>query len=187
MALRSALERASVAVASGFYLSYIPVKLAGARRPLQEGRTAALRGRRFLARRHWTGSGLIGTACGLILVPLIPGQGAGCAFFMIGAIAASCWLCGVAERVLNRHDDQRIILDEAVGYWTAIAFLPRTPAVLAAAFVLFRVFDAGKIPPVNLLARLPGGIGVVADDVGAGLIANIILQGSLRLWPGVLA
>lgn len=163
MAVKTPLgDRLSVAVATGFYLSYIPVKLAG-------------------GRERWTGSGLIGTVVGLALLPLLPQAGPASAVFLAAAIGASCWICGIAERVLKRHDDQRIILDEIVGFWTAVAFLPRTPRVLLAAFVLFRIFDAMKIPPVNLLARLPRGYGIVADDIGAGLIANLLIQGALHL------
>ena len=57
-----------------------------------------------------------------------------------------------------------------------MAFLPRGAAWLAAGFVLFRVFDAVKLAPYRWLERLPGGWGVVMDDVGAGVVANLILQ-----------
>ncbi|MCH8898497.1 MAG: phosphatidylglycerophosphatase A [Chloroflexi bacterium] len=94
-------ERCAVAVATGFYLSYIPVKLAG-------------------RRTWWTGSGLLGTAQGLALAPLIPRAGLAAAVFLTAAIALSSWISGVAERVLGHHDDQRIILDEIVGFWPLI-------------------------------------------------------------------
>lgn len=168
MAVRSSVgDQCAVAVATGFYLSYIPVKLAG-------GRT------------WWTGSGLLGTAQGLALAPMIPRSGPFAAIFLTAAIALSSWICGIAERVLNHHDDQRIILDEIVGFWTAIIFLPRTPFLLVSAFVLFRFFDATKLPPVNWLARLPGGAGVVADDIGAGIITNLLIHGAIILWPQIL-
>jgi len=54
---------------------------------------------------------------------------------------------------------------------------------MLAAFALFRLFDAAKPPPIGRLERLPGGIGVVMDDVGAGLLANLLLtagRGFLR-------
>jgi phosphatidylglycerophosphatase A len=63
-----------------------------------------------------------------------------------------------------------------VGYWVAAAWLPRTWQAGLAAFVLFRFFDSVKLPPSRWLERLPGGAGVVMDDVGAGIV-SIVLAG----------
>jgi len=57
--------------------------------------------------------------------------------------------------------------------WTAAALLPRRAAPLAAAFLLFRLLDSVKLPPYRWLEKLPGGLGVVFDDVGAGIFANV--------------
>lgn len=166
---RRCADAAATALATGFYLSYIPSKLIG-----------------FFgvpASRKWTGAGLIGTAEGLLAVPLLPAEPALFGTVLSLAIAASCWICGRAEEVLGVHDDPRIVLDEVVGYWTAIAFLPRTGRILAAAFVLFRILDSVKLPPYRWLERLPGGVGVVADDVGAAVVANVIVRVLLNYWP----
>jgi phosphatidylglycerophosphatase A len=148
------MRRAAVFLATGAYLSYIPGKLAG-----RDGK--------------WTGAGFIGTLEGLALLPLLPVSGPG--FWVAVAVATvlACWICGVAEGGLGRHDDSRIVLDEIVGMWYAAALLPRAWAPLAAAFVLFRFFDSVKLPPYKWLERLPGGAGIVLDDVGAGLFANV--------------
>lgn len=157
------LNAAAVALATGLYLSYIPVKLFGIKK--------------------WTGAGFIGTLEGLILFPILPEKAP--VFFVVlaSAIVLSCWLCGRAEKALGHHDDPRIILDEIVGYWTAVAFLPRTPYVLAAGFILFRFFDVVKLAPYRRLERLPGGWGIVADDVGAGIAANILARGLIFYAP----
>lgn len=163
------IDAAATALATGFYLSYIPSKLIGF-----FGAPAA---------KKWTGAGFVGTLEGVLAAPLLPEQPMGFAVVLTLAIAASCWVCGRAEKHLGAHDDPRIVLDEVVGYWTAIAFLPRTGRILAAAFVLFRILDSVKLPPYKWLERLPGGIGVVADDVGAAVFANLFVRVLLNYWP----
>ena len=159
----SPLDRLWTALATGFYLSYIPVTLLG--------------------KRKWSGAGLIGTLEGLLLVPFLPQDPLSYAGVLTAAIAASCWICGKAEKVLGGHDDPRIVLDEVVGYWTTVAFLPAVPGVWLAGFVLFRVFDSFKLAPYSWLERLPGGLGVVGDDVGAGIVANLCLRIAVAVWP----
>lgn len=148
------LSGAAVFLATGGYLSYIPGRLTG-----RNGK--------------WTGAGLVGTLEGLALLPLMPVSGPGFWTALTAGTALACWICGVAEKALGRHDDPRIVLDEVVGMWAAAAAPPRTAGPMIAAFVLFRFFDAVKLPPYRWLERLPGGLGVVMDDVGAGIVANI--------------
>ncbi len=125
--------------------------------------------------RKWTGAGFLGTVEGALLWPFLPAAPGPYAAAVAAAIAASCWICGRAERALGSHDDSRIVLDEIVGFWVAAAWLPRTWTAALAAFVLFRLFDSTKPWPCRSLERLPGGIGVVMDDVGAGLLANVLV------------
>ena len=123
--------------------------------------------------RKWTGAGFLGTVEGLLLWPLLPQSPAAYAVLVAAASAAACWVCGRAERALGTHDDSRIVLDEVVGFWVAAAWLPRTWQAALTAFVLFRFFDAVKLPPYRWLERLPGGAGIVCDDLGAGVVANL--------------
>lgn len=173
--------RWSVTLASGFYASFLPehlYRIAQCRAPQSSWLQS------FAAKR-WTGAGFLGTLEGLILLPFLPDSSKAYGVFLIASIAASCWICGKAEAVLGRHDDSRIILDEIVGFWSTMAFLPATPLTLLTGFVLFRVLDAFKFPPYGWLDRLPGGYGIVLDDVGAGLVANLLLRlflGPLISW-----
>lgn len=86
------------------------------------------------------------------------------------AFVLSAWVCDRAERHLGRHDPLPVILDEV---WAMAAILLLMPWAmltwprLAAAFILFRIFDVLKPPPLKALARLPGGWGIIADDAGA--------------------
>jgi phosphatidylglycerophosphatase A len=86
---------------------------------------------------------------------------------------------GAAEKTLG-HDAKPIVADEVVGQSIALLFAPHQVAAFAAAFVLFRVFDVWKPLGAREVQRLPGGWGVVADDVVAGLTACGVLQ--LALW-----
>ena len=73
-------------------------------------------------------------------------------------------------------DGRRIVIDEVAGMFVSLCFLPRSLPVFLAAFVVFRVFDILKPFPANRLQRLPGGWGVVADDVFAGIYTNVLMR-----------
>ena len=100
------------------------------------------------------------------------------AAFAVGVYASTCM-----EREWGK-DPGRVVIDEGVGYLVTVAFLPHSLGVAAAGFVLFRVFDIVKPPPVRQLERLPGGWGIVLDDVMAGVYGNLLIRGALLL--GVL-
>jgi phosphatidylglycerophosphatase A len=77
----------------------------------------------------------------------------------------------VAEEV-RQPDPPGVIIDEVVGMWVAALALPLGWYDLGAVFLLFRIFDVIKPAPMPRLERLPGGFGIVADDVAAGLLAR---------------
>ncbi|MDX1381461.1 MAG: phosphatidylglycerophosphatase A [Xanthomonadales bacterium] len=80
-------------------------------------------------------------------------------------------LCSAAGKRIGVPDHGAIVWDEMVGYWLAVALVPLHWAWLAAAFALFRVFDIAKPWPVGWLERhVPGGWGVMLDDVAAGAL-----------------
>jgi phosphatidylglycerophosphatase A len=68
------------------------------------------------------------------------------------------------------------VIDEVAGYLVSVAMLPGTWSFIIAAFVLFRVFDIMKPYPLKRLQNLRGGAGVMADDIGAGVYTNVVLQ-----------
>jgi phosphatidylglycerophosphatase A len=94
---------------------------------------------------------------------------------VIALSALSIYVAGQAEIIYQKKDDQRIVIDEIIGL--QITMLPVAINVLSlcAAFVLFRIFDILKPFPIGNLQRLPGGWGVVADDVLAGIYAGVIM------------
>ncbi len=78
-------------------------------------------------------------------------------------------------RYWGKHDAGQIVLDEVVGQMITLILFPLTPKVMVLGFLLFRVFDVLKPPPARQLERLPGGLGVMADDVAAGIYAHAAL------------
>ena len=84
------------------------------------------------------------------------------------------------------HDPGRVVIDEIVGMLIAIAFLTPSIKILFTGFILFRLFDIFKPPPVRLSEKLPGGWGVMADDVIAGIYAHLVLRGFIFLFPGII-
>lgn len=126
-------------------------------------------------------SGTVGT---MVAVPLaVPASwlsdwSAGAYALVLAAVVMlACWVAGQAERIFGEHDSRRIVIDEIVGYLVAVALLPASGVTLAAGFVLFRAFDVAKPFPASWFDRnLPGGAGVVLDDVVAGLYTNAVLH-----------
>jgi len=95
-----------------------------------------------------------------------------------GFIAVACWIAGRAEEFYGEHDSGKIVIDEIVGYLAATLFLAPTFANIAVAFLIFRVLDVIKPYPANAIdARMPGGAGVVLDDVVSGLYTCLIMHG----------
>jgi len=88
-------------------------------------------------------------------------------------------------RVGGRKDPQFVVIDEVAGQLVSLIAAPVTWQSLLLGFILFRAFDIVKPPPVRQLERLPEGMGIVVDDVGAGLYALAVMQ--IVLHFGLLA
>ena len=100
------------------------------------------------------------------------------------------WAADRAEAILGGKDPGVIVIDEVAGMTLAVLGLvlidvPLTWARLAAAFVLFRLFDVLKPPPAHRFQELPGGRGVMLDDLVAGVYAFLALAliRGLTEWP----
>ena len=104
-------------------------------------------------------------------------------------IAAVAVVAGIpaADRVareLGNDDPSCVVIDEVAGQMLAFTAVPLHWKSLLAAFILFRAFDIVKPPPVRQLEHIPGGAGIVLDDIGAGLYALMVVQ--LLLHFGIL-
>ena len=99
-------------------------------------------------------------------------------------IAPAIRAAGSVARELGVEDPGRVVMDEVLGQWLAlIGAVSLTPRAWLLAFGLFRIFDIWKPYPVRRLERLPGGYGIVADDLAAGLYAAGVLFLFGEIWP----
>jgi len=87
-------------------------------------------------------------------------------------------------RASGAKDPQFVVIDEVAGQMVALIAVPLAWKTFLAGFILFRIFDILKPPPVRQLERLPEGAGIVLDDIGAGLYALAVMQ--LLLHSGLL-
>lgn len=123
--------------------------------------------------------GTFGTLAGLIVMvllkPSLPLHIALTVFSIIIGIISS----DHAEKLFKQKDSGHIVIDEFAGYIVSLLFLPLSLGYMLSAFILFRFFDIIKPPPLKRLAYgLRGGFGIMADDIGAGVYTNVVLQ----LW-----
>jgi len=143
----------------------------------------------------------LATCFGIGWIPLAPGTVASAAALPLGwglallgwqtltisalaTTALGVWACGIHARKVGLFDPSECVLDEVAGQWFAlvpIAYLERSWdwRPYAMAFLLFRLFDILKPWPISAAERLPGGFGVMMDDVLAGFVAAILLCGTL--------
>ena len=92
-------------------------------------------------------------------------------------IALAIWISNVAERTLERKDPGCIVIDEIAGMVVTLIGLPFNLTTATIGFILFRILDILKPFPIRILdKRLPGGLGIVADDVVAGIFANVLIR-----------
>ena len=133
--------------------------------------------------------GTVGALWGLPLAWLLVTRMA--TWQQIGLISALCIvgvpICTSAAKQLGRKDPKEVVWDEIVTVPITFLFvdvrLISRPEILLIGFVLHRIFDITKPPPVRNLERLPDGAGIVADDVAAGIYSCLALHALLWLWP----
>lgn len=145
--------------ASGAFISYIPARITGFKK--------------------FTGSGMAGTLLAMFLYWLFPeGFAANKLFFGLFVLLlfpVSVWISSRAEEIFNKSDDPRIVIDEILGYWTAVLFVPYSWPELITAFVLFRALDTLKPWPISFFEKkVKGGLGVMMDDIVGGAEAGIL-------------
>ena len=95
------------------------------------------------------------------------------------------WASTRAARLIHRQDPGIVVIDEVLGQWVTLLGAPLAGwKVFIGAFFLFRIFDIWKPGPVRKLERLPEGVGIIADDLAAGLCGALILYigGRFRLY-----
>ena len=129
--------------------------------------------------------GTAGSLLAALLLWLVPFSNFSLAVTLVCVCLAGIWAGGRVERLLGRKDPGVIVIDEVAGMILSVLTLPRTPLILLAAFLCFRVLDIVKPFPARQAQWLRGGLGVFVDDLIAGAYTLLLLAGSRALfgWP----
>jgi phosphatidylglycerophosphatase A len=122
--------------------------------------------------------GTFGSLIGLPLCFALAGMSAaGAMLWTLLFIIFAVWIADAAEKILEQNDPGCIVIDEIAGMLVALVGLPFNPITVVIGFIVFRILDILKPFPIrDLDKRIPGGLGVVADDVAAGIITNLLLR-----------
>jgi phosphatidylglycerophosphatase A len=150
--------------------------------------------------RHWLACGFgiglapiapgtFGSLPGLLLAWLLVRFGGQAALAVGIAVVtvAGTWSAHALSDRLGLKDPGVIVVDEIAGQMLTLLGIALSGSTLAAGFVLFRVFDVLKPPPARQMEALPGGFGIMADDLAAGVFANLALRAALAWLPHVVS
>lgn len=122
--------------------------------------------------------GTLGTLLGIPISFALAELGAGGSITgVVAFVFLAVWIASRAEQLIGEKDSPSIVIDEVAGMMVTLAGLPLTPLNLAAGFAAFRAMDVIKpFPARHIERKLPGGWGVVLDDVAAGIYGNLMLR-----------
>lgn len=122
--------------------------------------------------------GTFGSLAALPLCLLIASMPIGGALvFILALLLASTWIAHAAEKIVGQKDPHRVVIDEFCGMAVTLVGLPFSPVFVIGGFALFRVFDILKPFPIRWVEmKVPGGLGILLDDLIAGMIANALLR-----------
>jgi len=152
----SVVDRIGVFVASCSYIGYAPVA-----------------------------PGTFGSAAGLAVFAAVRASGSTVVevVVMVGLFAIGIWSAAAAERYFDRVDPSYVVIDEVAGMLITLALLPVPFTGAIVGFVIFRAFDVIKPWPSGRFEKLPGGLGVMADDGMAGIYGNLLMRVLIWLLP----
>lgn len=121
-------------------------------------------------------------AVGVVYLLSLAGGAVFYSIFTLGLILVSFIAASRCVRIFKREDPPEVVIDEVCGFLICMLFVPLSPINLAVGFFLFRFFDIAKPFPIRRFEKLPGGYGIVMDDVLAGVYANLCLQVLVRFY-----
>lgn len=127
-------------------------------------------------------SGTVGSLVTAVAIWLLPFTPFRIAVTLAVVVLVGIWAGSRVERVLGRKDPGVIVIDEVAGMLLSMIGLPRSIPVLLTAFLLFRLFDVWKPFPARESQALTGGVGVMIDDLIAGLYTLILIMGARTLF-----
>jgi phosphatidylglycerophosphatase A len=100
-------------------------------------------------------------------------------FFLIGSYVSH------RMEIYLGEDPACVIIDEVIGMWITLIFLPKTLLLVVLGFFAFRFFDITKLQPASYVERFGKGIGIMLDDVVAGIYSNILLHLTILIFPAI--
>ena len=125
--------------------------------------------------------GTAGTLVAVVALWLVPLSTVALLLATAVVTALGLWAGARVERAVGGKDPGVVVIDEVAGMMVSVLAVPRSVPVLVAAFFLFRFFDVVKPPPANRLQALPGGLGIMVDDLIAGAYALLVLLAARHL------
>jgi phosphatidylglycerophosphatase A len=127
--------------------------------------------------------GTFGTLLAIPLWWIVSGTGLRMYLLLAAAgFVVGIWICNRATTALGEHDHPGIVIDEVVGYFAALVVVPPDLVWLALSFLVFRMFDIFKPWPINWLDRkVGGGLGIMLDDLIAGVFTAAVMVAVIRL------
>jgi len=130
--------------------------------------------------------GTVGSAVGVVIYLLTREWTASAQVaILVGVTLVGTWAADVTEKALNREDPGPVVIDEVAGQLMTLLLTGVTWKGAIAGFFMFRVLDIIKPFPARRFEAFHGGIGIMADDLMAGLYGWALMFGLLWFWPGV--
>ena len=129
--------------------------------------------------------GTVASALTVLLLWLVPFTRAGLAVFLGAVVVLGTWAAHHAEASIDGKDPGAIVIDEVAGMVLSVLVFPLTVPVLVVGFLFFRLFDIIKPFPAHASQRIGGGVGVMIDDLIAGVYALLVVGLMRRMlgWP----
>lgn len=130
----------------------------------------------YFPRMPGTAGTVVAVPFSLALNHIAPNHFALAVSILAASIIGAIWASTQGAEILHQKDPQVIVIDEVVGFLVGNFMVPQRWTPLLCAFFLFRFFDIAKLFPIDRLERLPGGAGIVLDDVMAGVYTSVVLR-----------
>ena len=124
--------------------------------------------------------GTFGSLAGIAVFYLVRANPIALVSLTVILIGIGFFVSGKTEQVMQKKDPSCVVIDEVCGMLLSLLFIPYDIRLVIAAFFLFRILDTLKPFPIGRLERLEGGLGIMCDDLAAGIYTNIVLQVVLR-------
>lgn len=127
-----------------------------------------------------------GTAASFVAVPFawgiaVAGGRTSLLVAVVLATSIGTWACDRYVHDTGKVDPSECVIDELAGQWLALVFAPREYLAYSFGFILFRALDILKPWPLSAAEKLPGGLGVMADDILAGLLTGLLVAGAKQV------